>query len=68
MMTAQVLALSDFSYPFEIEADASRTGIGAVLLQKGHSVAFYNKKLCPCMQASSVYARELSAITEAVLK
>jgi hypothetical protein len=40
-----VLALPNFSIPFWIETDARATGIGAILMQAGHPVAYYSKAL-----------------------
>lgn len=68
MMAAPVLRLPDFSKEFVIETDASNFGIGAVLMQDGHPIAFFSKKLGPKLQAASVYIKELHAITDAVLK
>ena len=51
-----------------IETDASNYGIGAVIMQDNHPIAFFNKKIGPKLQASSTYIKELHAITEAVRK
>ncbi|KAF7841378.1 Transposon Ty3-G Gag-Pol polyprotein [Senna tora] len=68
MTRAPVLALPNFSLPFVVDTDASNTGIGAVLTQNGHPVAFFSKKLCHKLSNASTYVRELYAITQAVAK
>lgn len=65
---APILALPDFNKPFILETDASTFATGVVLLQDKHPIAYFNKKLCPRMQKSSTYIRELFSITSAVAK
>ncbi len=45
MVTPPVLRLPDFSQPFVIECDASREGLGAVLMQEGRPRAYMNQGL-----------------------
>ena len=68
MMEALVLRLPKFNIKFVIETDASNTGIGAVLMQAGHPIAYYRKKMCPKLSAFSTHIKELYAITQAMQK
>ena len=47
MSTALVLALPDYTKEFNVEADASLTGIGVVLMQGSTPIAYFSKVLTP---------------------
>jgi len=66
LVSAPVLALPNFSRPFSIETDASAGGIGAVLLQDGHPLAYISRALGPRSKGLSTYEKEYMAIILAV--
>lgn len=66
LISSPVLALPDFSKPFVVETDASGKGIGAVLMQDHHPIAYISKSLGLRQQSMSVYERELLAIVYVV--
>ena len=68
MTTAPVLSLPNFEFPFVIETDACGVGIGAVLMQQGHPIAFLSKALATQNLGMSVYETELFALVMAVTK
>lgn len=61
-----MLALPNFAKPFTLETDASDKGIGAVLQQDGHPLAYVRRALGPKAQGLSTYEKESMAILLAV--
>lgn len=45
LVTTPELALSDFNQQFVMECDALETGVGEVLMQNQHPIAFFSKAL-----------------------
>ncbi|GKB80300.1 putative mitochondrial protein [Tanacetum coccineum] len=68
MVNSLVLALPNFGEEFVIETDASGVGIGAVLQQQGHPVAYLSKTLATKHQSLSAYEKELLAVVMALQK
>jgi hypothetical protein len=68
LISALVLALPNFKETFETETDACDYGIGAVLMQKGHPIAFLSKSLGPKNRVLSTYEKECLTILMAMDK
>jgi hypothetical protein len=66
LVSTPVLSLPDFTKTFVIETDTYVVGVGAVLMQEGHPLAFLSKALGPKSQGLSTYEKEYMVILLAV--
>ncbi|PKU62169.1 RNA-directed DNA polymerase [Dendrobium catenatum] len=66
LSSAPTLVLPNFSQAFEVECDASNLGVGAVLTQGGHPVAYFSEKLSEARRKYSTYDKEFYAIVRAL--
>lgn len=68
LTSALVLVFPNFNIPFIVEMDVCGVGIGAILLQLKHPIAYFSKKLSLQHQQASTYSKELWALIEAIHK
>jgi hypothetical protein len=68
MTQAPVLELPNFAQPFVIECDASRLGVGAVLMQANRPIAYLSKALKRSALQMSTYEKELFALVTTIKK
>ena len=66
--TTLVLATPNFSKSFIIECDMLGFGIGAILMQDGHPIAFESRKLNQTKCLQSTYNKEILSIMHALTK
>jgi hypothetical protein len=66
LINAPVLSLPDFAKQFILEIEASNSGIGTVLLQEGHPIAFVSRALGPHTKGLSTYEKEYLTIVLAI--
>nr|KYP31501.1 Retrotransposable element Tf2 [Cajanus cajan] len=66
LTNAPILALPNFDQTFELECDASGLGIGVVLLQGGHPIAYFSEKLHEATLNYPTYDKELYALIRAL--
>ena len=66
LTNAHILVMPNFAKYFEIECDASNVGIGAILLQDGHPIAYFSEKLSGVAFNYSTYDKELYVFVRAL--
>lgn len=66
LISAPILALPNFDLVFEVETDASCTGIGAMLTQQGKVIELFNEKLSEARRKSSTYEQEFYVVVRSL--
>jgi len=65
MVGAPVMRLSYFFKIFEVACDTSGIGIGGILAQKGHPIAYFNEKLNGAKEKYFTDNKEFYAVIQA---
>jgi hypothetical protein len=68
MVQTPVLALPNFQLPFTVETNACELGVGAVLMQLGHPIAYMSKSLGVMNRKLSIYEKEFMVVIMAIDK
>jgi hypothetical protein len=66
MCSTPILSLPYFTNTFVLECDASRKGIGVVLMQDGKPLDFSRKQISEKHLGQSIYEKEMLAILHVV--
>lgn len=66
MSNPPLLAFADFSKPFTVQTDASLDGLGAVISQDNHPIAFASRSLTPAEKRYPAHKLEFLALKWAV--
>ena len=63
-----ILAVPNFSQPFLLECDTFKEGIGAIMMQNCHPIAFESRKLRELERIYSICDKEMLSIMHALAK
>ena len=66
MVTSLVLILPDIHKDYQVYCDASRQGLGGVLMQEGKVVAYASRQLRPHEMNYATHELELAAVVHAL--
>ena len=66
LISEPILVLSNLSNPFEVQCDACKHSLGAVLLQEGHAIAYKSRRLNDHEKNLGIYEKELLPILHAL--
>jgi hypothetical protein len=66
MTEAHVMRLPDFTKLFEVKCDAFGLGIGGILSQEHHPIAYFSEKLNDAKLRYSTYDKEFYAVVQAL--
>ena len=62
MCNTPILEVPNFSKTFVLECDASRKGLGVILMQEGCPLAFTSMQLCDKNLGKSTYKKEMKIV------
>jgi hypothetical protein len=66
LTTSSVLAQPDIAKPFDVYCDASGTGLGCILMQEGHVIAYSSHQLRPHEEHYLTHDLELASVVHAL--
>jgi hypothetical protein len=66
LTTSPVLAQPDITKSFDVYCDASGTGLGCVLMQEGHMIAYSSHQLHPYEEHYPTHDLELAIVVHAL--